>query len=218
MSPTDDNRADVKWSPRVPKHKLRRLYARVATGLWDEDLIDDVGMTLYMRCRDILIIHRAQSEKKVTCPRCLRNEEERLLDRGGRDDVIRCDACGWQMTWHTYHRTFRRRQLNPGGAVDAFVRFMRDFASTRDARRRMLAIDRVIHEFHYSLKADPDRPTRAAGVNLIAGDLTDVVQFLDELGSTGLPDAMKRTHEDWQKNHESTYWPGIMRERDGRPE
>jgi hypothetical protein len=218
VASTDPNRAAVTWSPRVPKHKLRRLYTRVAQGIWDEELIDDVGMTLYMRCRDILIIHRALHDKKVTCPRCLRDGNERLLGRGGRGDVIHCDACGWEMTWRAYHRAFKKRQLNPGGAVDAFETFMRDFAASHDARKKMLAIDRVVHEFHYSLKADPDRPTRAAGVNLIAGDLTDVVEFLDELGNMALPASMKEIHEAWQKNHDATYWPAILRERHGRSE
>jgi hypothetical protein len=45
----------------------------------------------------------------------------------------------------------------------------------------MLAIDRLLHEFHYSLRAQPDLPCRPVGVNLIQGKLMDVVQFLDEL-------------------------------------
>ena len=45
----------------------------------------------------------------------------------------------------------------------------------------MLTIDRLIHEFHYSLRAQPDLPCRPVGVNLIQGKLGDVVRFLDEL-------------------------------------
>jgi hypothetical protein len=45
----------------------------------------------------------------------------------------------------------------------------------------MLTIDRLIHAFHYSLRQQPDLPTRPVGVNLIAGKVTDVVLFLDEL-------------------------------------
>jgi len=43
---------------------------------------------------------------------------------------------------------------------------------------KMIAIDRVIHEFHYSIKELPDLPTRLACVNLIEGRLTSVLKFL----------------------------------------
>lgn len=79
----DDNRKDVRWSPRVSKAKLRRLYESTCNGIWDEDLINDVGMTLYLRCRDILIIHQAESEGKVTCPRCDRSGKNSLIVRQG---------------------------------------------------------------------------------------------------------------------------------------
>jgi hypothetical protein len=99
---------------------------------------------------------------------------------------------------------------------------MRQFESAPDTEHRMLAIDRVIHDFHYSLKTQPDRPTRAAGVNLIAGNLAEVVLFLDELGNMGLPECMRKTHAVWQHNYESTYWPEILEKRrseqsDGTP-
>lgn len=58
---TDLNRQDVHWSPRVPKWKLRRFYERACQGIWDDELIEDVGLTLYLRCRDILNIHRAKT-------------------------------------------------------------------------------------------------------------------------------------------------------------
>lgn len=214
----DHNRNDVKWSPRVPKWKLRRLYSRVAEGIWDDELIDDVGMTLYMRCRDILIIHRARQHRQVTCPRCDHAGRTTLIPRrSGRDELLRCPECGWELTWHRYRRTFQRKQLNPGGAVRAFETFTRQFESAPDPKHKMLAIDRVIHEFHYSLKGQPDRPTRAAGVNLVVGDLTEVVLFLDELGNMGLPERMRQTHAVWHQNYESTYWPKILESRRSEP-
>ena len=45
----------------------------------------------------------------------------------------------------------------------------------------MLAIDRLIHEFHYSLRQPRDLPTRPVGVNLIQGRLRDVITFLNTL-------------------------------------
>lgn len=201
------NREYVKWSPRVPKWKLRRLYERVAQGIWDDELIDDVGMTLFMRCRDILRIHRATERKLVTCPRCDRNGVETLISRtGDRDTLMPCPVCGWSMTWYAYHRTWKRRQLNPGGAVSFFRTFVDDYPRARTPQAKMTAIDVVIHSFHYSLRDQPDLPTRPAGVNLIVGKLADVVVFLDELSGLDLPAHMQKTDRIWRERYASTYW------------
>lgn len=211
-APNPDRQA-MHWSPRVPKRKLRRLYELACQGIWDDALIDDVGMTLYERCRDILTIRRARDERLVACPRCdhKRPGEAPLIPRPrGIEEPIVCPACGWAMTWREYHRTFQRRQLHSGGAVEGFERFVRDYARAREPRDKMLAIDRVIHEFHFSLRAEPDRPTRAAGVNLIVGKLLDVIRFLDELSGLDLPDALRSTHEEWRDRQAATYWPGAL--------
>jgi uncharacterized CHY-type Zn-finger protein len=209
----DPNRLAVHWSPRVPKQKIRRLYERTCQGIWDDALIDDVGMTLYERCRDILTIHRIHRERLVACPRCdgeLPGEAPLIPLPHGIDVPIVCPACGWAMTWRDYHRTFQRQQLNPGGAVEEFERFVRDYARAREARDKMLAIDRVIHAFHYSLRTEPDRPTRPAGVNLIDGRLADVVPFLDDLSGLDLPDPLRATHREWRESLQATYWPGYV--------
>ena len=210
----DEYRQDVHWSPRVPKWKLRRLYEQCCQGLWDEELIDDIGLTLYLRCRDILRIHRAQTEHLVTCPHCDRQGTETLLPgTGNRETPMRCAVCGWQMTWRAYHRTFQRRQLNPGGAVEYFRAFVNAYERAGSPKEKMLAIDRVIHEFHYSLRGQPDRPTRPAGVNLIVGDLEDVAHFLDDLSGLDLPAPLRETTNDWRQKFQSTYWPQFLRNR-----
>lgn len=204
------DRKDVKWSPRVSKSKLKRLYERTCQGIWDEDFINDVGMTLYMRCRDILMIHQAESERKVTCPRCDRNGKITLIHRkGDRWTPMTCPVCGWMSTWVEYHGTFQRRQLNPGGAVTYFKDFMSAFERSHDPKERMLAIDRVIHEFHYSLRELPGQPTRAAGVNLIDGKLSEVVAFLNELSGMDMPDAFKETDRVWHAKQDSIQWDDI---------
>jgi hypothetical protein len=211
----EDGRQDVAWSPRVPKGKLKRLYERLGQGLWDEELIDDVGITLYLRCRDIVAIHRAQAEGEVTCPRCRRLGADTVFPRGrGGEAPMQCPVCGWAMTWLEYHRTFQRRQLNPGGAVAYFKDFLKRYEEARIPEDKMLAIDRVIHEFHYSLRELPDQPTRAAGVNLIDGKLGEVVVLLNELSGMALPDGFQDTYKAWRDRQESIRWDDIMARRD----
>ena len=209
----NNNRKDVQWSPRVPKWKLKRLYERTCQGIWDDELIDAVGMTLYMRCRDILSIHRAKSKRKVTCPRCDAQGETSLIDRRGpRDELLQCPNCKWSMTWRAYQRTFHRKQLNPGGAVDYFQAYVGQYEKSKSPREKMLAIDRVIHEFHYSLRDDPGRPTRPAGVNLVVGKLEDVVTFLNQLSGLDLPQPMRGTEQEWREKYASTFWPEFLKD------
>ena len=64
----------------------------------------------------------------------------------------------------------------------------------------MLQVDRLIHEFHYSLKSKPDQPTRSVGPNLLKAKLTEVMAFLNELsGITGENEDLKINSDKWQE-------------------
>jgi len=205
----DDGLKDIRWSPRLRKDKLRRLYEQDALGICEDDLLEEVGWCLYMRCRDILAIQSAQYARQVRCPRCDARQVATYIPgiTGDRDETLCCPACGWELTWLKYCKSYQHRQLFPGGAGPAFKRFVGDWESARSPQRKMLAIDRVIHAFHYSLRDEPDRPWRAAGVNLIAGMHKDVVQFLDSLAyGPGTAPELRRVHAQWQASLQSISW------------
>ena len=88
---------------------------------------------------------------------------------------VTCPVCGWQVTWLEYMKSYKRHQLNLGGAGPAFEAYVRDFPAARSPQEKMLAVDRLIHAFHYSMSDFPDLPTRPAGVNLINGKMEDVI-------------------------------------------
>jgi hypothetical protein len=203
---------EIRWSPRLPKHKLRRLYELDALGIADEELLEEVGWGLYMRCRDILAIQRALHDREVRCARCDARQAASYIPRLTKDvdEVLRCPVCGWELTWKEFWQSFRHHQLNPGGAVAAFERFVQDWEHARSPQGKMLAIDRAIHAFHYSLQDQPDRPGRAAAVNLIAGRLTDVVAFLDSLAyGAGSAPELRRVHARWRASLRSISWINI---------
>jgi hypothetical protein len=204
---TENAQKDVTWSPRVPQWKVRRLYQLESKGVYDDELLDDVGWMLYERCRDILTIHDALNGV-VTCPRCANAGQTSRVPRmtHAREEVLACPTCGWALTWYDYHLTFKRQQLNPGGATAAFAAYVRDFALARTPQAKMLAIDQVIHAFHYSLRDQPDQATRPAGVNLIVGNLTEVIRFLDEL--SGIPNsaAIQATDAAWRQTLGTVSW------------
>lgn len=194
----------VHWPPRVTKERLRRLYASEAAGLLDDELLDEVGITLYLRCRAILDVCGALHRGLVRCPGCERDGRETLVPREqatrrNPDPAIACPTCGWATTWNAYEATFRRRQLNPGGATEYFQSFFDDYPRCTTSPERMLAIDRLIHAFHYSLRADPSLPTRPAAVNLIEGRLTDIVPFLDALSEGIVTAEMVATRRNWER-------------------
>ena len=197
-----DGRAEIRWPRRLRKASIRRMYESDAAGLLDEELLEDVGIGLLLRCQAILTVAAARSGR-VKCPRCQRAGREVYITRQdrARDQVISCPECSWQITWADYLRTVQRRQLHIGGAGPAFRAFVEQYPRARSAREKMLLIDRLIHEFHYSLRTDPTRPTRAACVNLIQGRLTDVVAFLNDLtyGRDAAPELIQ-TRRNWRRS------------------
>ena len=175
---------EIQWPPRISKEKIRRLYQSDALGLLDEELLDDVGTLLYQRCLAIFTVYEA-GQGRVRCPRCDRQGRETIIPRtkqsAPEEEQITCSVCGWSVTWKEYHGSYKRRQLNLGGAADAFRDFVQGWPAARTPQAKMTAVDRLIHAFHYSLLRYPDLPTRPAGLNLINGHLEDTIQFLDEL-------------------------------------
>jgi transposase-like protein len=212
----ENGRNEVRWAPRVTKEKLRRLYQTEAKGILDDELIDDVGYTLLLRCQSILDVTEAMYQRKVKCPRCaLQGRTTKIERSGARDATITCPVCSWQVTWRDYQKTFKHKQLHGGGAVDAFKRYVEQFNLARTPREKIIAIDRVIHEFHYSNRNAPEQPTRPASVNLIVGDIGEVVAFLDELsqGEAVSPEVAANQTE-WKQKINSTFWPELLASKD----
>ena len=213
-------RSEIQWPPRLSQAKLRRLYQADAQRIVDQALLDDVGITLLLRCQAILDVAEARAGR-VKCPRCARASalsgsvdkaavyiQRKPVQGDARDEVLTCPACGWQITWGEYAKSFKRRQLHIGGAGPFFREYVRRYPAARTPQQKMLAIDRLIHQFHYSLRSEPDQPTRSVGPNLIQGKLGDVLLFLDELtygpGSTEGLAAMRREWEgEYAKNMRS---------------
>ena len=168
-----------QWTPRVPKWKLRRFYESDAEGILDTELLADIGMTLLLRCEDILTVQQAQMGE-VVCPVCRSQGVGSLLPRA---EKLHCPLCGWSVSWRSYRQSYRRQQLNAGGAVETFRAYVKQFPKAKSDLEKMQAIDRLIHEFHYSLRQQPDQPTRSVGVNLIEGNLSSVMEFLEGLSN-----------------------------------
>ena len=199
----------IKWSQRLPLNKLKELYLSQASGLLNEELLDDVAATLYLRCKDIIAVDEAR-HGKVRCPFCYANELNEVWITANHDEtLLKCGEFSKEFSLDEYHRCTKREQLNMGGAGDAFKRFIKEYEQPALPEKRMLQVDRLIHEFHYSLRAKPDQPTRSVGPNLLKAKLTEVMVFLNDLsGITGESEDLKATADKWQeeKNKFNKMW------------
>jgi hypothetical protein len=182
----DDQRADstnekftdgIKphWWPRVPPEKIRRLYTNDALGLVDEDLIDDVGTSLLLRCQSILVACEAAGGR-AACPRC----EASIQHSRNKRERITCPACGWQTLWAHYAKTFEGRGLIGGGSIPFVRAYVETYEHARSPHERLLLIDRLIHAFHWEVH-ERIGMSRPVACDLIAGRFEDVVEFLDTL-------------------------------------
>ena len=116
---------NIRWSPKLRPEKLQRLYETDARGIVDEELIDEVGYTLYSRCDSILTVTEAFAGR-LKCPGC-GFVSERETGTGGAAERLHCPECGWEASWHEYHKSWQHRQLWGGNAVPVFQEFVRRF-------------------------------------------------------------------------------------------
>jgi hypothetical protein len=181
-----------QWAPRVKQSLIRRLYETDAHGIYDEELIDEVGYALLARCEAFIAVVEA-SHGKVTCPAC----GESIRHYVKPDTLLHCAQCGWEMSWQDYFHTFQHKQLSGAEPVlELFRSFVDGFGKARSGRKKMVLIDQLIHGFHLSLLGEPSRTT---GVNLIEGSYHEVVHFLNELsyGDDGTP-GMRDVRDGWR--------------------
>jgi hypothetical protein len=181
------------WAPRVKPYLLRRLYESDAKGLCDDELLDEVGWKLYVRCGSFIEAMQA-TQGRARCPVC-----QALISHTFKaKEILLCPACGWQCAWKIFYKTIQNQQLNGGPEVVAlFQNFLDKFPQAGDYHEKMLLIDGLIHGFHHYLSSG--RTRRPAGINLIDGSLEFVTRFLDELtygpaSTTGL----QQNHLEWQ--------------------
>lgn len=184
----------IQWAPRVKQGLIRRLYELDALGIYDDELIDDVGWRLYERC--VSFISAVEAVKgRAKCPLC----GNVVCHDSQPETVLRCAQCGWETTWRAYFQTIQHKQLSGNEVIVAFFQdFIDRFPHSKTPGEKMALIDLLIHRFHWNMLYESN--TRAAGVNLIEGNYHEVVEFLDRLtyGEGSTPGVLE-TWKEWRK-------------------
>jgi hypothetical protein len=201
----ESNREIIKWSPRVSQQKIRFLYEKDAKGIIDEELIDDIAFSFFIRCQDIITVTDA-SLGKIKCIKC----ENLIYHKGKKDEVLKCNKCSWETTWGIYLKSYQRKQLHGGGALEAFKNYVAKLPRARTPEEKMILIDRLIHEAHQWTNKDFKESvfTRPAAVNLISGKMKQVMKFLDQLSRGAV---RKETYNEWTKRMST--WDKYIEER-----
>jgi len=181
------DRSEIEWSPRVSLAKIRALYVSEARGDCDDELIEEVGFGLLARCRSVMEYTEALETGRVCCKRCQKQGQTTLIQRNPHKPaaLLHCPVCGWQVRWRVYKAESETAdgQLSAGHAGAAFTRYMAVYPQCQTREEKIIAIDRLIHEFHWILIRE-DKPARAhkpAAVNLLRGNTRQVFEMLNEL-------------------------------------
>lgn len=201
------------WAPRVTQREIRRLYETDAKGIYDEDLINEVGCGLLARCQSFIDAMNA-IWGKARCPRC----SSIVLHTGRKEELLHCN-CGWELTWAEYSKTLQDKQLSGAEPVlKQFRDFVRAFPAARTPQEKTILIDRLIHGFHWYYKTH--HPTRPVAVNLIEGRMGQVVAFLETLSRGEKSSAgIAENYAQWEKNIEANReWYPSRRKTNSAPE
>ncbi len=188
------------WAPRLKKSKIEKLYNSSAKGFMDEELIDEVGFSLYARCLSVLEVSEAV-RGRPKCPKC-----KAVMKRTWKpDEVLRCSNCDWQCSWKIYQKTYQRKNLNAGG-MEVFIKeFVQKFRNTRSHSARLVLIDTLIHRYHWEGSGNPGGRPGACG--LIQGKMKNIMPFLDRLNyGDQIPEEINQTREEWRQKWSNNPW------------
>lgn len=181
----DERSTKIRWSPRLRPQRLKRLYESDARGIQDLGLCDDVGMTLYMRCRTFVLVYR----RHVECPVC------HTVFAVNPENESPCpgEDCDWCTTPADYAQSIRNHYAFPGRAMEAFQAFYDRYPSARTYGAKITLIDQLIHSFH--VVEETGTPSKSVASKLLEGNKKAVVRFLNDLSArdSGSKNEWRRT-------------------------
>jgi len=188
---------DFKWARRLSKNDIYRLYKSEASGLLDEELLDEVGIGFYARCKTI---------KQVTerlCPDCS-EVIQGAFDGNNPDRQIACQHCQWISKWEYYHRSYKTDRIHGGRAYKYFLAYLEEYPLCKTARDKMLAIDRLMHYLHEDI--DDEGSVTPAAMNLVQGKRNEIREFIESLAYSGnMPEHNRRLRNElFRKMDKST--------------
>ena len=161
------------WAKKVPPEKIKKLYEQDAKGIYDEELVEDVGISLYTRVDSILMVTSSNLGKAI-CIDC----RIEIPHNYQKDFLLECPKCGWSMHFGEFNDSYKKQTLNGCGALSELKEFFEKYPFAKTYAEKMRLIDFLIHSFHGSLSERPSRPT---ATNVIEGSNAAVANFIFNL-------------------------------------
>lgn len=131
------------WPSKLDIFKLKRLYKLDAKGIQDISLADEIGLTLYLRCKYGKEDMERMEKYIIRCHNCGKE-----LD--GKEDFRQCN-CGYQYSYKEYRRSYCKNNMPSGAAAKVFEEFIVKWSLSKSYNEKMILIDALLHEFHLSL-------------------------------------------------------------------
>nr|WP_294489370.1 hypothetical protein [uncultured Anaerosporobacter sp.] len=160
-----------RWPDKLNINKLKQLYLLDSKGIQDEVLADEIGLTLYLRCKngkeDMELLERYM----IRCHNC-----NSVIE--GHDDFREC-KCGYQYSYREYRRNYRKNNMPSGAAAKVFDEYIQNWIRPQGYNSKMILIDKLLHEFHLSLVSGAIH--RPVAMNFIDGTREKVTNIINEL-------------------------------------
>jgi uncharacterized C2H2 Zn-finger protein len=180
---------NIQWAPRIPLYLVERLYVSFANGIKDEDLCDDLGIRLFLRCETFMRTMKGE----VKCPQC------GTVFKVQNEGTTKClnEKCNWATDFKTYGQSIRDYSALPGRATEAWKVYYNGFPSKKTFDEKIIAIDQLIHSFHIDEKTN--LPAKTVASKLFRGNRKNAVEFLDKLSAID-----EESKKDWRNKISQT--------------
>lgn len=159
------------WPAKLDISKLNRLYMQDAKGIQDEILADEIGLTIYLRCKYGKEDMERMNKYIIRCHGC-------GAELYGDSDFRQC-SCGRQYSYKEYRRSYRRNNMPTGAAAKTFIAFMQNWGRAKTYQEKIVLIDTMLHQFHLSLVSGAVH--RPVAMNFIDGSRSSVEQIISKL-------------------------------------
>ena len=178
-----------KWAPKIPPQKIKKLYELDAKGIQDDELVEDVGISLYARVDSMLMV----TSSNLGHPLCIECRTE-IPNSYQKGFISTCPACGWTIDIFEYRASHKGQTLNGVGALPELKDFIAKYPLAKTYTEKMRLIDFMIHTFHGNLNDEPSRPT---ATNVIDGSAGDVANLIYTLAYGENSTAKKEALDEW---------------------
>ncbi len=183
------------WAKRVSRRDIQRLYESDARGMLDEELLDKVHFAIHARVGDMFEVREAQQFGRIKCRNCgAPIREPYRMGSPNKNNVLKCDQCGWQVTCGEFYDSYTGGSMLPGSVLNLFEDYLARVPNAKTAPEKMLLIDWLIHQFHVNQGV----ARMPVGVNVIQGTTDQVRELIESLAGSPSSTQGLSSLEEWR--------------------